>query len=61
MYCLLRWAWELLFSEEALAVLPRCVAGTMMAAAWGEKGRAVLPAAAGLWRSVTGVTWTLAP
>lgn len=48
---------------EKLAVLPRCVAGTMMTATWGEKESAVLPAT-GLWRSVyleLPVTWTLVP
>lgn len=48
---------------EKLAVLPRCVAGTMMTATWGEKESAVLPAT-GLWRSVyleIPVTWTLVP
>lgn len=43
------------FLKEMLAVLPHCVAGTVMTAAWGKKGSAVLPVA-GQWRSITGVT-----
>lgn len=52
MYYLLRYMWELLSLGKKCAVLPHCVVGTMMIAAWGEKGSAVLPAAGllpGFW------------